>query len=87
MTLATLLAYRSRVPDATLLDALELAAMAPDLPWRVRRAELQEHWQLSQPALWRRLRRLQRWGLLDYETEHGTVLVTCLRVSMEAPTA
>lgn len=78
MTLDTLLAHRSRVPDATLLDALELAALAPGLPWRVRRAELQEHWQLSQPALWRRLRRLQRWGLVEFETEHATVLLTRL---------
>jgi len=76
--LTTLLARRSRVPDATLLDAVELAALAPRLPWRVRRAVLQEHWHLSQPALHRRLRRLQRWGLAEIETEHGTVLITGL---------
>lgn len=80
--LDSLLSHRARVPDATLLDALELASMAPGLPWRVRRAELQEHWQLSQPALWRRLRRLQRWGLLEFETERGTVLFTRLGVSL-----
>lgn len=76
--LTTLLAHRPRVPDATLLDAVELAALAPCLPWRVQRAVLQDHWRLSQPALHRRLRRLQRWGLLQFETEHGTVLITGL---------
>ena len=76
LDLAPLLAQRARVPDATLLDAVELAAMAPCLPWRVTRAALQAHWHVSQPALHRRLRRLQRWDLLQYETEHGTVLIT-----------
>ena len=78
--ITALLAHRPRVPDATLLDAVEVAAMAPCLPWRVTRAVLREHWQLSQPALHRRLRRLQQWGLLDYETEHGTVLITELAI-------
>jgi len=78
-----LLAHRPRVPDATLLDAVELAAMAPCLPWRVQRTALREHWRLSQPALHRRLRRLQRYGLLDYETEHGTVLITGLGLVQE----
>ena len=82
MTLDILLSHRSRVPDAALLDALEVAIKYPDLPCRVRRSDLQKHWHLSQPALWRRLRRLQRWGLLEFETEHGTVLLTRLGLGL-----
>lgn len=68
-------ALRNRVPDATLLDCMELAELLPERPCRVTRRELQEHWHLSQSALHRRLRRLQQWDLLDYETEHGTVWI------------
>lgn len=75
MDLSELLALRYRVPDATLLDALELAELVVDLPCRVRRGDLEEHWRVSQPALHRRLRRLQRFELLDYETEHGTIWI------------
>ena len=84
-TIEILLAHRPRVPDATLLDAVKLAALAPCLPWRVRRSELQEHWRISQSALQRRLRRLQRWGLVEFETEHGTVLITGLAGQEETP--
>lgn len=73
MTPTDLLALRHRVPDATLLDCMELAQLLPELPCRVRRSDLEAHWQVTQPALHRRLRRLQHAGLLDYETEHGTV--------------
>ena len=80
---AGLLSLRHRVPDGTLLDALELAQLLRVLPCRVRRAELEGHWQLTQPALHRRLRRLQRAGLLDYETEHGTVWINRLGLCEE----
>ena len=72
----TLLSLRDRVPDGTLLDAPELAQLLPERPCRVRRADPETHWLLTQPALHRRLRRLQHAGLLDYETEHGTIWIT-----------
>ena len=72
---AALLTLRHRVPDGTLLDAMELAQLLPERPCRVRRADLEAHWLLTQPALHRRLRRLQHAGLLDYETEHGTIWI------------
>jgi DNA-binding IclR family transcriptional regulator len=75
MDLTALLSLRDRVPDGTLLDALELAQLLPERPCRVRRADLEGHWLLTQPALHRRLRRLQQAGLLDYETEHGTIWI------------
>ena len=76
MTPTDLLALRDRVPDGTLLDAMELAQLLPERPCRVRRADLEAHWLLTQPALHRRLRsRLQHAGLLDYETEHGTIWI------------
>lgn len=84
-SLITLLAHRAHVADATLLDAIELASMAPCLPWRVQRGELQDHWSLTQPALHRRLRRLQRSGLLQFETEHGTVLITAMPDTFTQP--
>lgn len=67
-----LLQLRARVPDSTLLDCMELAQLLPELPCRVRRSDLEAHWQVTQPALHRRLRRLQHAGLLDYKTERGT---------------
>lgn len=73
-----LLPLRSRVSDPTLLDWLDLEQLLPERPCRVRRADLEAHWQLTQPALHRRLRRLQRAGLLDYETEHGTTWINRL---------
>jgi hypothetical protein len=79
----TILAQRRHVPDASLIDAAELAALAPDLPWRVSRAVLQEHWRITQSALHRRLRRLQRWGLIEFETEHGTVLITGIKPCLQ----
>ena len=82
--LPTLMALHSCVADKTILDALELATMVPSLPWRLRRADLRAHWQLSQPALRRRLRRLQRAGLMEFETEHGTVLITALALEVGA---
>jgi len=83
--LVTLLAHRARVADATLLDAIELASMARSLPWRVQRSELEDHWSLTQSALHRRLRRLQRSGLLQFETEHGTVLITAMPDTFTQP--
>ncbi len=75
---AAFLALRHRVPDGTLLDAMELAQLLPKRPCRVQRADLEGHWQLSQPGLHRRLRRLQHAGLLDYETEHGAIWINRL---------
>lgn len=79
---STLLAHRRRVSDATVLDAVELAALAPGLPWRVQRSELQKLWHLSQPALSRRLQRLQRSGLVQFEAEYGAVLITQLGLTL-----
>ena len=41
MDLTPLLSLRDRVPDGTLLDALELAQLLPERPCRVRRADLE----------------------------------------------
>jgi len=75
MTPTDLLSLRHRVPDGVLLDWLDLEQLLPERPCRVRRADLEVHWLLTQPALHRRLRRLQHAGLLDYETEHGTIWI------------
>lgn len=50
-----LLALRNRVPDGVLLDALELAALLPELPASIRTSRLREHWHCSQPTVSRRL--------------------------------
>lgn len=85
MDVSALLAMRHLVPDATLLDAMELAQLLPDLPCRVRRRDLEGHWRVTQPALHRRLRRLQQFGLLDFETEHGTVWINRLGALPQQP--
>lgn len=64
-----LLALRNQVPDGVLLDALELAALLPELPASIRTSRLREHWHCSQPTVSRRLTRLWDAGLLDYR--HG----------------
>lgn len=70
-----LLALRHRVPDSTLLDAMELADWLPVLPARLSMRQLRAKWQISQPALCRRLQRLVAAGLLDCEKRWGAVLI------------
>lgn len=79
----TLIALRCCVTDTTILDALEIATMVSSVPWRLRRADLRAHWQLSQSALHRRLRRIEQAGLMKFETEHGTVLITGLALRVK----
>ena len=83
LTPTALLSLRHRVPDSVLLDWLDLEQLLPERPCRVRRADLEGHWHLTQPALHRRLRRLQRAGLLYYETEHGTIWINRLGLCEE----
>ena len=75
MDVSSLLALRSRVPDGTLLDAMELAERLPPPPCLVRRGQLERLWQLSQPALCRRLQRLEAAGLLDCDHRWGALLI------------
>lgn len=73
--MSALLALRSRVPDATLLDWAELAERLPPPPCDVRRGQLERLWHVGQAALWRRLQRLAEAGLLDYEQRYGMVTI------------
>ena len=66
-----LLALRPRVPDATLLDWLELEQLLPERPCRIRTAELVRLWHCSQPTVSRRITRLYDAGLLDYRPGRG----------------
>lgn len=75
MNVSALLALRSRVPDATLLDWAELAERLPPPPCDVRRGQIERLWHISQGALWRRLQRLAEAGLLDYEQRYGIVTI------------
>ena len=70
-TLADLLARRHLVSDATLLDWAEVTSLA-SRSGRVCSHQLQSFWQLSQPAVSRRLRRLAAAGLLQYRAGGGT---------------
>ncbi len=69
-TLADLLARRHLVSDATLLDWAEVTSLA-SRSGRVCSDQLQAFWQLSQPAVSRRLRRLAAAGLLQYRAGGG----------------
>jgi hypothetical protein len=73
---------RRRIPDSTILDAMELAAALPPRPCRICRSALEAYWQITQSALSRRLSRIQRAGLLAYEIEYRTIWVT--RVGVDA---
>ena len=66
-----LLALRARVPDATLLDWLDLELLLPARPCRIRTAELLRLWHCSQPTVSRRLGRLYDAGLIDYRPSRG----------------
>ena len=76
MDAAEILSLRHRVPDATLLDALELAQMlrpfmgSPDPP-RLSTEQLQAHWQCSQSAVSRRMNGMVKHGLVDAQTTRG----------------
>lgn len=71
MQASDLLALRSRVPDATLLDWAELDALLPPRPCRIRTDELARIWHCSQPTVSRRMTRLWDAGLLDYRASRG----------------
>ena len=69
-TAAELLAHRHRVPDATLLDWLDLAQLLQP-PCGIRADVLMEHWHCSQPTVSRRLNRLLHADLIDYGSSRG----------------
>lgn len=79
--LADLLALRYRVPDGTLLDALDLAQLVPELPGQVRTADLRRRWCCSQPTVSRSMSRLWDAGLIDYRAARG-----CYRIRRIGPT-
>lgn len=66
-----LLALRARVPDATLLDWLELEQLLPARPCHVETDLLRQHWHCTQPTVSRRLGRLHDAGLLNYRSGGG----------------
>jgi hypothetical protein len=66
-----LLALRSRVPDATLLDWLDLEQLLPTPPCHVETDLLRQHWHCTQPNVSRRLGRLWTAGLIDYRSGGG----------------
>ena len=66
-----LLALRARVPDATLLDWLDLEQLLPPRPCRIRTDELVRLWHCSQPTVSRRLGRLHDANLLNYRSGGG----------------
>ena len=70
ITAAELLAHRHRVPDATLLDWLDLAQLL-EPPCFATTDQLMEHWSCSQATVSRRLGRLWDAELLDYRPSRG----------------
>ena len=66
-----LLALRARVPDATLLDWLDLEQLLPARPCCVETDLLRQHWHCTQPNVSRRLGRLWTAGLIDYRSGGG----------------
>lgn len=66
-----LLAQRARVPDATLLDWLELEQLLPARPCHIETEVLRCHWHCTQPNVSRRLSRLWEAGLIDYRSGGG----------------
>ena len=66
-----LLALRARVPDATLLDWLDLEHLLPPRPCCVETELLRQHWHCTQPNVSRRLSRLWTAGLIDYRSGGG----------------
>jgi DNA-binding MarR family transcriptional regulator len=71
MDLAALLALRDRVPDATLLDWLDLEQLLPERPCHIKTDVLRRHWHCSQPTVSRRIARLRKAGLLNYRSGGG----------------
>lgn len=70
-TPAELLAHRHRVPDATLLDWLDLEQLLPERPCHIETDVLRRHWLCSQATVSNRLRRLWEADLLDYRSGRG----------------
>lgn len=66
-----LLALRPHVPDATLLDWLDLEQLLPERPCCVETDLLRQHWHCTQPNVSRRLGRLWSAGLIDYRPGGG----------------
>jgi DeoR/GlpR family transcriptional regulator of sugar metabolism len=69
-TVADLLVRRRLVPDATLLDWAEVAALVDDRG-QVRTSHLQELWGCSQSSVSRRLGRIAAAGLLQLQAGGG----------------
>lgn len=65
------LALRARVPDATLLDWLDLEQLLPERPCHIETDVLRRHWCCTQPTVSRRIARLWEAGLLDYRSGGG----------------
>ena len=71
-TLTQLLALRSTMPDAALLDCLELdQALDREGPWRVSVRALQQRWVCDQCTVSRRLLRLHRYELALVDNRWG----------------
>jgi DNA-binding MarR family transcriptional regulator len=70
-TPAELLALRHRVPDATLLDWLDLEQLLPERPCHIETEVLRRHWCCTQPSVSRRITRLWEAGLLDFRSGGG----------------
>lgn len=73
-TPADLLALRHRVPDATLLDWLDLAQLLKP-PCTISTRLLIEHWHCTQPNVSRRLSRLWHAELIDYRAGRGQYII------------
>lgn len=72
--LQPLVELRRRLPDGTILDYLELAALAPT-PGAITVATLRERWGCSQSTVSRRLAAVQRTGLVDITPGWGAYQV------------
>jgi hypothetical protein len=72
--LQPLVELRRRLPDATILDYLELAALAPD-PSAIPVATLRERWGCSQSQVSRRLSAVAAAGLADITPGWGAYQV------------
>jgi hypothetical protein len=72
--LQPLVELRRRLPDATILDYLELAALAPD-PGMVTVRDLRERWGCSQSQVSRRINAVARTGLVDITPGWGAYQV------------
>jgi hypothetical protein len=76
LNLPALLAQRSTVPDAAILNCLDLASWLEQQPTvkapaRISTAGLRERWHCSQPAVSRRMAALLRHGLIGAQLVGG----------------